>query len=203
MNDFSGDLFTVDGMQSLGHYIKTVRLFKGYSRADITRKTGISDQWLIKFENGTYRQVPKKETLACYCDFLGIAIDLQYNYKFKGGSTVDRIRMEITGSGSKRAALEKTVVAALKEAGLYSGDYFSDPNNELENFLSNLSRESVNDTQAVVLSATVPTIILNEGMGAIYSDPESGRSGGLEIIVKREIISDLDNLVILLTYDDN
>lgn len=203
MNSFSGDLFTVDGMQKLGHYIKTVRLFKGYSRADITRKTGISDQWLIKFENGTYKQVPKKETLECYCDFLGIALDLQYNYKLKGGITMDRIRIEVDGSGSKRAALENTVVAALKEIGVYSDDYFNDPNNELDNFLSSLSRESVNDTQAVVLSNTVPAIILNDGMAAIFSDPESGRSGGLEIIVKKEIISDLENLVILLTYDDN
>lgn len=208
MYNFSGDLFTVDGMQSLGHYLKTVRLFKGYSRADITRRTRISDQWLIKFENGTYKQVPKKETLACYCDFLGITIDLQYNYKLKGGSTVDRIRVEVNGngsssSGSKRAALEKTVNAALKEAGLYSDDYFSDPNNEIDNFLSSLSRESVNDTQAIVLSATVPAVILNEGTAAIYSDDEKSKAGGLEIIVKKEIISDLDNLVILLTYDDN
>ena len=202
MNDFSGDLFTVGGMQSLGHYLKTVRLFKGYSRAEITRKTGISDQWLIKFENGTYKQVPKKETLACYCDFLGITIDLQYNYNINGGHKMDRIRLEVTGSGSKRAALEKTVTAALKEAGAYSDDYFNDPNNEIDIFLSNLPRESVTDSQAVVLSATVPTVILNDGMEAIYSDPERGKAGGLEIIVKKEIISDLDNIVILLTYDD-
>ena len=203
MNDFSGDLFTVDGMQRLGHYVKTVRLFKGYSRAEITRKTGISDQWLIKFENGTYKQVPKKETLACYCDFLGITVDLQYNFKIKGAVKMDRIRLEITGSGSKRTALEKTVIAALKEAGVYSDEYFNDPNNEIDNFLSNLPRESVTDSQAVVLSATVPIIILNDGMEAIYSDPERGKAGGLEVIVKKEIVSDLDNLVILLTYDDN
>lgn len=202
MNNFSGDLFTVDGMQRLGHYVKTVRLFKGYSRADIVRKTGISEQWLIKFENGTYKQVPKKETLQCYCDFLGITIDLQYNYKLKGGHKMDRIRIEVDGSGSKRTALEKTVTAALKEAGLYSDEYFSDPDNELENFLSSLSRESVNDTQAVVLSATVPAIVLNDGMAAIYSDETKGSEGGLEIIVKKELISDLDNLVILLTYDN-
>lgn len=202
MNSMAGDLFTVDGMKKLGNYIKTVRIFKGYSRADITRKTGISEQWLIKFENGTYKQVPKKETLACYCDFLGITIDLQYNYNINGGHKMDRIRKEITGNGSKRTALEKTVTAALKEAGLYSDEYFSDPNNELDAFLSSLSRESVNDTQAVVLSATVPTVILHEGMAAIYSDDESGKAGGLEFIVKKELISDLDNLVILLTYDD-
>ena len=201
MSDFSGDLFTVDGMQSLGRYIKTVRLFKGYSRADITRKTGISDQWLIKFENGTYKQVPKKETLQHYCDFLGIAIDLQYNYRLKGGNTVDRIRMEITGNGNKRAALEKTVIAALKEICAYSDDYFNDPNNEIDAFLSSLPRESVNDAQAVVLSNTVPLIILNGGMENIYSDDARGKAGGLETVIKKEIIRDLDNIALLLTYD--
>lgn len=202
MNNFSGDLFTVDGMQKLGHYIKTVRLFKGYSRADIARKTGISEQWLIKFENGTYKQVPKKETLKCYCEFLGIAIELQYNYKFKGAVKMDRLRLEITGSGSKRTALEKTVITALKELCLYSDDYFNDPNNAIDTFLSNLSRESINDSQAIVLSATVPNVINHDGMEAIYSDEERGESGGLEIVVKREIINDLDNIVIMLTYDN-
>lgn len=87
-----GDLFTAEGMQQLGAYCRTVREFKGYSRQQVSKKTGISKQWITKFELATYNQVPKKETLFTYCDYLGIALELQYHYiinnKMKEGNNM-------------------------------------------------------------------------------------------------------------------
>ena len=203
-----GDLFTAEGMQQLGAYCRTVREFKGYSRQQVAAKTGISVQWLTKFELATYNQVPKKETLLTYCDFLGIAVELQYHYKInnkmKEGNNMKQVRIALNQiDGSKRKQLEKAVIEALKELQLYSDSYFNNEFNEIDSFQQHLASESVNDTQAVVITVGSPDIIQYDHDDAILSDSEAGTEGGYERVVRKFAINDLEKapVTILLTFD--
>lgn len=203
-----GNLFTAEGMQQLGAYCRTVREFKGYSRQQVSEKTGISKQWLTKFELATYNQVPKKETLLTYCGFLGMALELQYTYKInntlKEGNNMKQVRIELAQfKGSKRKQFETAVTEALKELQLYSEAYFEKDNNEVESFFQFLQKESVNDTQAVVVTVGKPIIVQYDGSEAIFSDAEAGPEGGYERIVRKAEVYDLTEspVTILLTFD--
>ena len=203
-----GNLFTAEGMQQLGSYCRNVREFKGYSRRQVAEKTGISKQWLTKFELATYNQVPKKETLSTYCDFLGIALELQYHYKInnkmKEGNNMEQVRIELDQfDGSKRKQLEKAVNEALKDLQLYSDSYFNNEFNEIDSFQQHLASEAVSDTQAVVVTVGSPDIVQYDYDDAILSDSEAGPEGGYERVVRKFVINDLEKapVTILLTFD--
>lgn len=203
-----GNLFTSEGMRELGSYCRTIREFKGYSRKQVTEKTGISKQWLTKFELATYNQVPKKETLLTYCGFLGVALELKYTYKInntmKEGNNMKQVRFELSQfKGSKRKQFETAVLEALKELNLYSEAYLEKDNNEIDSFFQFLQKETVNDTQAITVTIGKPTIVQYDYDDAILSDSEAGPEGGYERIVRKTEVNDLTEspVTILMVFD--
>lgn len=75
------DLFTEEGTKNLAKQLITVRQFKGLSRKESAKNAGVSESWLQKLETCTFMNgAPNKDQLLKYCSYLGISIELQYNY---------------------------------------------------------------------------------------------------------------------------
>lgn len=79
-----GDLFTAEGLATLSKHLLTVREFKGLSRKEAASNAGVSVAWLQKLETGVgMTGTPTKEQLEKYFSYLGITVDLQYNFSIK------------------------------------------------------------------------------------------------------------------------
>lgn len=75
------NLLTVSGLASAGLHLRTVREFKGLTRAEAARRAGVSLSYLQKLETGK-AGVPSAEKLQSYCKALGLAVQLNYSIAF-------------------------------------------------------------------------------------------------------------------------
>lgn len=115
-----------------------------------------------------------------------------------------QVRIELSDfGGSKRKQLEAAVNQAIKELGLADESYYENDDNAIDRFQARLASESVNDTQAVVVTIGEPNIIQHDYADAIYSDEDAGEEGGFERVVRHFTIDDLKeaNVHVLLTFD--
>lgn len=115
-----------------------------------------------------------------------------------------QVRIELNEfGGSKRKQLEAAVNQAIKELDLADESYYENDDNAIDRFQARLASESVNDTQAVVVTIGEPNIIQHDYADAIYSDEETGEEGGFERVVRHFTVDDLKeaNVHILLTFD--
>lgn len=77
-----GNLFTKEGINSLVSYLITVREFKGLNRKQASILSGVSYEWLSKFETQKHTEAtPSRKQLLKYCNFLGIDVQLEYKFK--------------------------------------------------------------------------------------------------------------------------
>lgn len=73
-----GNLFVRKDVERLGALLRNVREFKGLTREQASRKTGVSVSWIKKLETGI--STPEKSKLESYCNGLNTSIELEYNY---------------------------------------------------------------------------------------------------------------------------
>lgn len=78
----TGSLLQQIDLERLGSHLKTVREFKGLSRAEAARKADVSVSWLEKMENArNFSGIPNPAQLLKYSEFLGIKLDVKYTVK--------------------------------------------------------------------------------------------------------------------------
>lgn len=153
----------------------------------------------------TIQNYRANETSTNYRDWQGISLKTAMETINKlEENKMKKVRIELSGfGGSKRKQLELAVNEALKELNLLEENYFDNDDNAIERFQAHLASESVNDTQAVVVTIGEPNIVQYDYDDAIYSDDEVGEEGGFERVVRHFTIDDLKepNVHILLTFD--
>lgn len=178
--------------------IETIKqvIFEGTAKESAER-TGLS-----KATIDSYRANPEK---ANYRDWQGISLKKAIEILNKlEEEKMKQVRIELNEfGGSKRKKLEAAVNQAIKELYLADESYYENDENAIDRFQAHLASESVNDTQAVVVTIGEPNIIQHDYASAIYSDEDTGEEGGFERVVKHFIIDDLKeaNVHILLTFD--
>ena len=171
-------------------------IFEGTAK-EAAKRTGLS-----KATIDSYRANPEKVN---YRDWQGISLKKAIEILNKlEEEKMKQVRIELNEfGGSKRKQLEAAVNQAIKELDLADEGYYENDENAIDRFQTHLASESVNDTQAVVVTISEPNIIQHAHASAIYSDEDAGEDGGFERVVRHFIIDDLKkaNVHILLTFD--
>ena len=142
-------------------------IFEG-TRTEASERTGLS----LRTIDG-YRS---KESSKSYRDWQGISLKkaLEIMKKLEEGK-MKQVRIELSDfGGSKRKQLEAAVNQAIKELDLADESYYGNDDNAIDRFQAHLASESVNDTQAVVVTIGEPNIIQHDYAAAICSDDDGG-----------------------------
>lgn len=75
------NLLTYSGLAAAGLHLRTVREFKGLTRAEAARRAGVSLSYLQKLETGK-AGLPDHAKLKNYCKALGLTVKFNYEIKF-------------------------------------------------------------------------------------------------------------------------
>ena len=173
-------------------------IFEGQAK-DAAERTGISENTIDGYR--------ANEKAKGYRDWQGMslrkAIEILNKLEEK---KMKKDRLEVSEFfGPKRRQISAAIDEALWEAKLYDENYFEKQYNQVDSFRDGLSKETIHDTQAVILYVGgTPNIVDCDGIEAIYTDDDEGPDGGYEQVLRKVQITDLetsDEIHILLAVD--